>query len=258
MSGQPLSPAPQLQVILLEDDEDQRDALVMTLCGLGLAVEGVGSMADFYRRLLVQRYDVAIVDLGLPDGDGRSVVHFIAEHTSMGIIILSAAGDIEERIRGFHTGADLYFVKPVDCRELAAAAVRLFNRSSGGRLPRPAAGADRKTGGGGGMRAECWLLVPSRWLLVAPDGGEMMLTPKEMRFIEVLARQPGEVVPRNVFIRHLGYPDDTGGHRRLEALIRRLRMKAEEVLGRSLPVSTVHGVGYSFSRSLTVAVLPSS
>jgi len=228
--------------ILVEDDRDLREALVGTLGGLGLTVTGTGCALEFYQSLLGYRYDLAIVDRGLPDGDGLSIVRFLAERGDMGIIILTAAGETENRIDGFRSGADLYFVKPVDCRELAAAATRLTMRratcAAAALVPAAPSG--------------CWIVRPAQWQLVSPAGAAMPLTPKEMEFVNLLARHHRRVVCRSDALRLLAYHDDTAGNRRLDALVSRLRLKAESLLGRSLPVSTVHGVGYTFSAPMTI------
>ncbi|MBP2229049.1 DNA-binding response OmpR family regulator [Azospirillum agricola] len=234
----------QVRAVLVEDDDDQRDALVVTLRQLGISVDGIGGVLDLYRQLLERSYDVAIVDLGLPDGDGRAVVRFLAEQSSMGVIILSSESDVEERIGGFSAGADLYFVKPVDCRELASAIRRLAARRSLGKVPAQVpANTDR---------SETWRLIPPLFQLVAPNGRDMMLTPKELLFVEAFAKQPGGIASRNSLIKHLGYPDDNTGSRRLEALIRRLRGKADEVLDYQMPIVTVYGLGYRFSQKLKI------
>lgn len=238
--------------ILVEDDQDLREALVGTLGGLGLTVTGAGCALEFYQSLLGRRYDLAIVDLGLPDGDGLSIVRFLAERGDMGIIILTAAGGTEDRISGFHSGADLYFVKPVDCRELAAAATRLATRRA---VCAAAAAAPPAAA------SECWVVRPAQWRLVSPAGTAMPLTPKEMKFINLLARHHKRVVRRSDVLQLLGYSDDTAGNRRLDALVSRLRLKADSLLDRSLPVSTVHGVGYAFSAPMLIeapAVLSSA
>lgn len=236
---------PAVRVLLLEDDEDQRYALAVTLRRLDLDVDAVGTVAEFHQRLRSQTYAVAIVDLGLPDGDGRSVVRFLDKLTSMGIIILSVHGDVEERIHGFGIGADLYFVKPVDCRELASAAIRLASRRVIGASP-PVQRRLQAT----------WSLIPSRSELISPGGVGAPLTPKELLFIDALAPPPGGVVSRSDLLLRLGYPDDAGGHRRLEALIRRLRLKLEEVSEDGPPISTAYGIGYAFSRPLITVSFP--
>lgn len=238
---------PPVRVLLLEDDDDQREALAVTLRGLELAVDGAASVAEFDRLLRSPTdYAVAVVDLGLPDGDGREVVRFLAEQTSMGIIILSAAGDVRERIGGFDIGADLYFVKPVDGRELAAAVRRLASRRSTEASPAIPPGAEQPP----------WRLTRSLWRLASPGGGDVLLTPKEMQAIEVLAKQPGAVVSRGELLQYLDYPDDAVGHRRLEALIRRLRLKLADVSEDGPPIATSYGVGYAFSRPLTFVQTP--
>ena len=103
-----------VNVILVEDDIDLRDSLVEMLELSGFYTEGVGSAQEFYQALNTVRYDVAVIDLGLPDQSGLKVVEFLRDKTNMGIIILTARTSLNDRILGYDCGADHFFSKPVD------------------------------------------------------------------------------------------------------------------------------------------------
>ncbi len=226
-----------VRTILVEDDQELLDALVPTLNGLGVETVGVPCATEFLQALLAESFDVAIIDLGLPDGDGLSLVRFLAERNDIGLIILTAAGEDEDRIRGFTSGADLYFVKPVNCRELAAAATRLAKR-------RGAAKADAYTG--------AWVVRRKEWRLMAPAGGVVSLTFKEAEFLSCLGARAGEAILRSELLERLSGGAEPVDTRSLDALVRRLRLKVETTLGGALPVRTVHGVGYLFSEPLMI------
>lgn len=226
-----------VRAILVEDDHGLRDALVSTLSQLGVETIGTSKAAEFYQQLLIQSFDLAIIDLGLPDSDGLSIVRFLADRNDLGLIILSAAGADEDRIRGFTSGADLYFVKPVNCQELAAAATRL---------------AQRRFSAKATEAPESWVVHRKEWRLTAPTGTVIALTSKEMEFLSCLGARSGEAVSRAELLGWLRSNPDVTDTRSLDALIRRLRLKADPLLGCPLPVRTVHGVGYLFSEPLLV------
>ncbi len=226
-----------IRAILVEDDNELRESLIQTLSELGVETIGADRAADFYQKLFVGKFDVAIIDIGLPDGDGLSIVRFLSERTEIGLIILTVAGEDEDRIRGFVSGADLYFVKPVNCQELAAAAARLTQR-------RRLAQVDPV--------ALPWIMRRKEWQLKAPSGIVVTLTTREMEFLHCLGTKSGEAVSRTDLLAHLKYGQDTTDSRSLDALVRRLRIKSEPLLGHPLPVRTIYGFGYLFSEPLII------
>lgn len=125
-----------VSVLIVDDDEVLRDVLVETLRTDDLDAMGVGTAADFIRALAIRHFDIAVVDLGLPDGDGKELVARLRRETDMGIVVLTSRGEIGERMGGYDAGADRYFVKPADTQELAEAVlglkVRQTARANGG------------------------------------------------------------------------------------------------------------------------------
>jgi DNA-binding response OmpR family regulator len=205
----------------------------------GIYVDGVASAMEFYQLLHIVRYDVAIIDIGLPDQSGYEIAEFLREKTSLGIIILTAKGELEDRVKGYESGADHFFVKPVDHLELVAAIKSLHGRVSGN-LPDVS------------QALECWRLNMSSWQLASPDGMALKLTAKEIEFLEKLIEQPDATISRQMVIEELGYPTDDYGNRSLDAMVRRLRKKVFEEFNMDLPLQTVHGVGYCFSASAII------
>ena len=227
------------RVILVEDDTDLRESLIEGLTLLGTDVTGVGSAMEFYRTLAGQRFDVAVVDLGLPDEDGYEVVAHLRRETRMGVIILTAREALQDRVRGYDSGADLYFVKPVEIRELNAAVTSLVGRLGLGEEQAAASPAEADP--------NAWSYVAVDWGLTAPTGEAVRLTPKEKDLMELLLDRPGETVSRLDILDRLGYQADISGNRALDALVRRLRNKVRETAHAELPIRTVHAVGYVFT-----------
>lgn len=231
-----------VRVIIVEDNRDLRESIVECLNLAGLDAGGVGSCLEFYRALAESSFSVAVVDVGLPDQSGYVLAEYIRKNTAMGVIILTARDAVEDRVQGYNSGADLYMVKPVDCRELAAAITNLAVRL-GDRIPET----------GRTMAPESWHLVRPSWRLVPPAGSAIPLTAKEMQFMECLALSPGKPVRRDTILAALGYRDDEYANRAMDSLVRRLRRKIEEGLCLPSPIKTIHAVGYCFSAPIVIS-----
>lgn len=233
-----------IRALMVEDQDDLRAAIESSLSMFSINVTGVGTAAAFQQRIAADAFDLAIVDLGLPDGDGLTLVRALTEdQAGPGVVILTAAGETEDRIKGFASGADLYFTKPVDCRELAMASIRLVQRLRRWTSP-PEISLPLPSQSGR------WTLSRAQWSLRAPAGELVSLTPKEMAFVDALAASPNAAVPRAQILGLLKYADDAGGNRSLDALVRRLRMKTYGALALTLPIRTLHGIGYMFTEAL--------
>ena len=230
-----------VKVIIVEDDRDLRESLIECLTLSGLVAAGVGSALEFYREIAASAFAIAVVDIGLPDHCGYALAEFVRKNTSMGIIILTARTAVEDRIKGYGAGADLYLVKPVDCRELAAAITNLAERQ------RPETPFCPPT-----ASQEGWHLTES-WQLVSPTGAAVSLTAREMQFVVCLAATPGRPVRRDTLLAVLDYRDDEYGSRAMDSLVRRLRRKIEESLSIPSPIKTAHGVGYCFSAPIVTS-----
>jgi DNA-binding response OmpR family regulator len=227
-----------ISVILVEDDPDLREAIADYLRLADFAVTSVESGMAFYREMAVAEFDLAVIDLNLPDTDGTQIANFLSQRTSMGIIIVTGRGTPADRLRGFEVGADLYFVKPVDCEELVAAARNLHRRVQG----------DRGTRADGPMATgDQWTFDQQTWRLVAPNGRVVALTGKESQLLDCLVRQPGVAVSRQVLAAELGYDDLGPESRGLDASLRRLRQKTLVETGVALPVQTMKAVGLVFA-----------
>lgn len=234
-------------VIVVEDDADLRDGLIECLRLSGLSASGVGSALEFYQELAASSFDIAVLDINLPDRDGYSIASFLAEKTGLGIIIMTGRGQAEDRIRGFSNGADLYFVKPVDPKELVLAITNLARRL-GERAPAADPAMAITTGA-----TMPWALDRAQWRLVTPAGKAVQLTAKEMQLVERLAMQGGIPVPRGELVRLLGHDMLSPESRGLDATIRRLRRKTLAATGQQLPVQTVQAVGLVFSAPIRFA-----
>ena len=234
--------ADKIRLIIVEDDHVLRESLIEYLTLAGYQVVGAGSGREFYRAMDAGSYDIAIIDIGLPDQSGLVLADYLRVNTTMGIIILTARDGEEDQLSGYEAGADLYLTKPVSTRVLASAIAKLSKRLTTSTEPV--------------LHEEttfCWILDQSSWTLLTPQHALIELTSLELEFLKQLTKSPGCAISREQLIQHL-YPSRTNDYssRALDALVRRLREKISSLPNRSNPVKSSYGVGFSFTEPLYV------
>ena len=226
-------PAP--SVILVEDDDALRESLMDCFDPSGLSALAAGTAMQFYRLLASHRCDIVVLDIGLPDEDGLSILRFLREEKpEIGVIILTARGTTADRISGLQTGADIYLVKPVEFAELEAAIHSLSRRLT--RHSSSKAGSQHAS--------SVWLFQQRNLRLIAPNNAFVALTNQECRLLNVMVQAGETAISRSELLEALGYTETDAGHRSLNAALVRLRAKVTEVTGLALPIQAVRGLGY--------------
>ncbi len=218
-----------LRIALLEDDDMLRERILEPgLRNYGFQVVSMDTAARLEALMRVDTFDLLLLDVGLPDADGFSVVRQVrASHPRMGVVMLTGRHETPDRVRGLSDGADAYLTKPVEL-DLLAATLHSVARRLDTSAPAPT----------------CWQLVRDGWSLLAPQGGEVALTEAERRVMQVLAAHGGEIVDRERIIASLTDNVHDYDPHRLDSLLHRLRRKVERGTGLSLPLSAAHGRGY--------------
>ncbi|MGN6739128.1 response regulator transcription factor [Dyella sp.] len=207
---------------LLEDEIDLREELEAYLSMAGHRVLCADSSAEFFSVGDGLRFDVIIVDRGLPDADGLQVIERVRrESPRTGIVMLTARGSSEDRISGLQTGADHYLVKPVSLPELGAHVSALLRR-----LP------------------EGWRLDGNERCLYAPDGTRLALSAREFDLLGLIVRRGSRMASRREVAEALGWDWLSFDQRRLDTLVSRLRRRCREACGQELPIRTEHSRGY--------------
>ena len=225
-------------VAIIEDDKVLRESLVECLQLNDFEAMGVDSALEFYKLITDNTPTVAVVDVGLPDQNGFILADYIRRNTSMGIIMLTARGAMEDRIKGYDSGADVYLVKPIKCAELAAAVKSVAARREE-QSTVPQCGD-----------TPCWTLSLRSYELTPPDGEAMRLTEKEATFLRLLTEAHENRCERNDLLDGLDYQQDEYGDRALNSLVLRLRKKIEAVINEESPIRTAHGVGFFLSEPI--------
>ena len=216
------------RVLVVEDDADLRGMLLRGLREEGFDASGVGSGAELLERFEAEAPNVLIVDIGLPDSDGRDVCQALrAQGVQTPVLFLSARDALTDRVTGFSAGGDDYVTKPFAFAELVARLHALLRRS--GETDAIEIGALR--------------LDPLSHAAFV-SGAKIALTPTEFRLLAKLIAMPGKTVRRRDLVQ-TGWPhgarvrDNT-----LDAYVARLRRKLGPHAA-APRIVTVHGVGYA-------------
>lgn len=234
--------APALRIYVIEDDDDLREEMLFALGELGFEAHGFAAAPAFYKAFALAPCDIAVVDIGLPGESGLSVLAHLRRIRHIGVVMVTARGQLEDRLRGLREGADAYMVKPVHMEELAETLIALGRRLRSERAV-PAEAAALAAVAAEPPRSRGWRLLEGDWILADPEGQRMKLTTSERAFVACLFRHRGSAVSRDELIRALGGDVfDFDGHR-IDALASRVRRKAEK-LGMQLPLHSVRGTGY--------------
>jgi DNA-binding response OmpR family regulator len=219
------------RVLIVEDDEDLRETLQYALSTGTRIVTGVSSAKEFRERAAEDRYDLAIVDINLPDDSGFAVVRFLRETSSTKIIVLTGRDTITDRVEGYTHGAHIYMVKPTSQAELAAAVESLLRE---------------KAGGAGD--ASGWRFDKDDGFLHAPDGAKVTLSIRQMDFMKRLMRTPDKAVKRDELRRVIGIEETDESGRALDMFVTRLRREIEEQVKFKAPIETVPRQGFAYRR----------
>jgi two-component system, OmpR family, response regulator len=215
-------------ILLAEDDAGLRDLVVRGLREEDFQIEAVACGSDLLRAFDVRGADLLILDVGLPDADGRDVCASLrARGETVPVLFLTARDAVPERVAGFEAGGDDYVTKPFALGELAERVRALLRRS--GRMPELEVG---------GLR-----LDPVSHAALHADA-RVTLTPIEFRLLSALLSRPGEVMRRRGLIA-AGWPDGSlVRDNTLDACVSRLRRKLATLGAAAATIDTVHGLGY--------------
>ena len=220
------------QRVLVCDDEMQiRRALRVVLKDAGFEVTETADAAEALDAVSVKPPDAAIIDLILPDGDGVEVCRSIRSWSEMPILVLSAVGEEEQKVRALEAGADDYVTKPFGPRELIAR-LNAALRRAGESADEPAITADG-------------LVIDLAGHTVTRNGEEIHLTPIEFRLLRTLAGNRGRLMTHRALLTEVwgpGWEEDT---QTLRTHIANLRRKIEPADGPRY-IRTDPGIGYRF------------
>jgi two-component system, OmpR family, KDP operon response regulator KdpE len=203
-------------ILLVEDDEATRDAVARNLEGHGFRVTTSGDVVGALRQWDAERPDLILLDLGLPDLDGATVVRHVRRDATTPILILSARTDERVKVATLEAGADDYVTKPFGMDELRARIGAVLRRAAG-----PA--ADQA---GVVTLGPIALDVGARRVTVG--GSPVVLTPREYELLKVMIAQPGRLLTKGRLLRAVWGTAYAGEAHYLHVYVSRLRRKLRD------------------------------
>ena len=221
-------------ILLVEDEKAIRDAVAAYLERENYRVTPAGDGQEALDEFEKGTFDLVILDLMLPRVSGERVCRVIREDSDVPIIMLTAKGEVEDRIIGLELGADDYFVKPFSPRELVARVRALLRRAHTDNEPQ------RETLTFGDLVID----ITGHKVFVRDE--EIELTASEFKLLTTLSRYPGRVYSRMELVEKvLGY-DFEGYERTIDSHIKNLRAKIGDDPRNPTWLYTVHVIGYRF------------
>ena len=218
-----------MRLLLVEDSVRLQELLGDALNRAGYGLDAVGTVAELLTAAASIRYDLIIIDLGLPDGDGLDAIRTLRRTgLTVPILIITARGSIEQRVDGLDSGADDYLTKPFNHAELLARVRALMRRPS--ELQAPVLRAGKTELDEAAARVLC-------------SGKPIELRLSERRLLAVLMRRTGSVVAKSVIEEALSEFGRELSSNAVEALVSRVR-KALGEADSGVAIDTVRGVGY--------------
>lgn len=219
-------------MLVVEDDQFVRSALIRHLTDASHTVRSVGTALEALREVAQVGFDVVILDLGLPDLDGSEALKMLRGLSDVPVIVATARDDEVEIVRLLNAGADDYLVKPFSVEHLSARLAAVLRRSRS-RSAAPAADAVIMVGG---------LSIDVRRRLAVLDGVTLDLTRREFDLLSFLAARPGVVVARRELLAEV-WQQSYGDDQTIDVHLSWLRRKLGETAARPRYLHTLRGVG---------------
>lgn len=224
------------RVLVVDDEPAILKFLKPALEATDYIVSGAGTVAEATKRIASEVPDIVLLDLGLPDGDGKDVIRRVREWSNVAIVVLSARDREAEKIEALDLGADDYVNKPFGIGELLAR-MRTALRH---RMERKAETPVLKVGN---------LEIDSVRHRVSRDDKEIKLTPKEFELISFLARSAGKVLTHKHILTAVWGPAHTEDTQYLRVYIGQLRQKVETAPNDPQIIVTEPGIGYRIAET---------
>lgn len=223
-----------MRLLLVEDSTRLAALLGEAVREAGWRLDAVNTLAEAEAAIAATDFDLILLDLGLPDGDGLDLLRAIRRAAdATPVLIITARGSVEERIAGLDAGADDYLVKPFHHREFLARCRAMLRRSPTALQPVLVAGQ---------------LAYDPATALLSVGSEAIALPPRERALCEALMRDVGRLVPRRRLETTLSDYDSELSANALDLAVSRLRKRLEGVAS-GVEIATVRGLGYLMRES---------
>ena len=232
-------------IIVCDDEADIRDMVREYLEMQGYRVSEAGEGKALRELIEMEPVHLVLLDINMPGEDGLSLARFLRERGNVSIIMMTAAGEVVDKIIGLEMGADDYMAKPVDLREMLARVKSVLRRNS---KPDQAATDPGKTVAQieTARFGKCMLDVEARKLQDA-NGDDIPITAMEYALLKVFSQNPGRVLNRDQLLEQAHDRNWDPFDRSIDIRISRLRKKIEIDPTKPEIIKTVRGIGYVYA-----------
>lgn len=240
-----MSEQPPRRIYILEDDSDVAAVFARALTGEGYQVQSFAEVGSFARRVVEAAPDLAVVDLGLPDGDGLSVLRGSLSRQGVATIIVTGRGGLSDKLKGLDYGADDYVVKPVEPLELVARVKTVLRRVGGpaAKLPDAAHATIAEFAG--------WRVDFDTLQLTSPEQDTATLSRSDARLLRAFIDAQGRVLTREFLLDFCEIGAEENFDRAIDVRVSRLRKKLRDDVRSPTHIRTVYGAGYVFASPAT-------
>lgn len=221
------------RVLLIDDDRKHSELLKEYLKKFGITLDCAGNAEEGLRKLSRTDPDLLLLDIMLPGRDGFDVCREVRKSSRIPIIMLTARGDVIDRVSGLEMGADDYIGKPFEPRELVARIQTILRRTGPADYGQPV------------LRFE-GMEIDYDGRTVSVDGRRVDLTSMEFELLAILARRAGKKVSRDQILNELRGIDAAIMTRSVDIMVSRIRQKLGDSVKPPRFIQTIWGTGYSF------------
>lgn len=222
-----------IRILLIDDDKKHSELLRNYMKQFGIALDCAGDATEGFRKLSRTDPDLLLLDVMLPGKDGFEICREVRRTSKIPIIMLTARGDVVDRVSGLEIGADDYVGKPFEPRELVARIQTILRRSSATDSRDPV------------MRFE-GIEIDEEAKEAAVDGQRVDLTSMEFGLLTILAKRAGKKVSRDEILNELRGIDAAIMTRAVDIMVSRLRQKLGDSVKPPRFIQTIWGTGYAF------------
>ncbi|MBL4750288.1 MAG: response regulator transcription factor [Amylibacter sp.] len=230
-----MTPPSQL-VTILDDSPEIREILSVALQDAGFETKCFGRATEFEHAIRSMSPHVCIVDLGLPDKDGLSLVNKLALESGAAIIIISGRSMLQDKVVGLELGADDYITKPFESAEVVARVRALLrrNKSDASKTPNQI------------IRFSGWIADFDQHILTSPKGEVQSLSFAEAQVLHLFLSAPNRLISRDHMLEKLGGTASDNFERAMDVRVSRLRTKLQDDPQNPKIIKTIYGAGYIF------------
>jgi DNA-binding response OmpR family regulator len=239
-----MSLTPQHAILIVEDDHSMRHMLIEYLAGHGYHADGVATASEALTQFAAKPYDLVLLDLGLPDGDGVDLARGWREQVPVPIIYITGRDEEADMVMGLELGADDYITKPFSLREVLARMRAVMRRALSATQAPMTRGKHPRA-----YRFAGWTLNLNTRRLTAADDTIVTLTNAEFNLLAVFLSAPGRIISREKLLESTRAFDDIYD-RAIDVQILRLRRKLEADPKHPTLLRTERGAGYFFDTDI--------